>query len=61
MTKWRQEGENGIGSDGAAIIGTYFCVFDDGIWYRHDPPRSTPWTIYLGVMKRLLRQERAAP
>lgn len=58
-TQWREEGENGVDEDGRLTQGRYFCVFGDGIWYKFDPPRCTPWTVYLGVMKRFLRAQRA--
>lgn len=56
MTHWREEGQNGIGDDGEPIRGRYFCVFGDGIWYRYNPPQSTPWRVFLAVTKRKLRQ-----
>lgn len=55
-TEWREEGQNGVDADGTPTKGRYFCVFGDGIWYLYAPPRSTPWRVYLAVMKRILRE-----
>lgn len=55
MTEWRDEGCNGLDADGGLTKGRYFCVFGDGIWYRHAPPKSTPWTVYAGVMRRIIK------
>lgn len=52
--EWREDGQNGD------LSGRYFCVFNDGIWYKHEPPRCTPWTVYIGVVKRWLRRFRDA-
>lgn len=57
-TQWREEGQNGVDANGEPIHGRHFCVFGDGIWYRHAPPKSTPWRVYLAVAKRLIRQQR---
>jgi hypothetical protein len=58
VTKWREDGCNGVGDDGEPIKGRHFSVFDDGIWYKYNPPRSTPWRVYIAVMKRLIKQAR---
>lgn len=55
--EWREEGQNGAGLDGELIRGRYFCVFGDGTWYSAQ--HSTPWRVYLGVMKRLIKAARS--